>query len=677
MTEALAIGVIGSAAGLAVGIGLAFALKWMFAAIGIELPDGPMVISTGSMLFAAAIGVAVVVLSAWLPARRAGKIAPIAALRDVAIDRTGSSKRRPVVGAIVTGGGVAVLLAGLGGERIQLVGLGALLSLVGVAVLGPVFARPVVGAFGIIVGRRGISGDMAIRNARRNPKRTARTASSLMIGVALVAFIAVFASSVKASLGGSLDDTFTGSHIVESGAWEGVGGFSPALADQMERDASVDTISESRVSTSLVDGSEYTLEGVTAATIGTIFDLGDVQGGLADLGPDGLAVDATSATERGWELGTVVPITFAGIEHPFVVRATYSNASEWVGKQFVDIAAFDTHLPAQLDYRIYAIGDDAAIRNAAAAYPSATVMNADEFLDDITGQLDLMLGVIYALLALAVLIALLGIANTLALSIHERTRELGLLRAVGMLRSQLRSTIRWESIMIALFGTTLGLAVGSFFGWATVRALNSEGIDQFTYPLSNIGVIVAIACLAGAAAAVVPARRAARLHVLNALTANCTHVPRNQPRRGRDRRATNRTRAGSKADQRGWRCWPIAARRRSTPDSSAPVLASGPPDRHAGSVDRRSVASPGARQRKHLRRSVQCERTVARRSSGTTVSDGAHGSRAVDRCARQVGSGAKPHPLCGADLPRVLRSVRCCRWHRDRTCRPTRQRPHG
>ena len=517
MTEAFAIGIIGSAAGLAVGVGLAFGLRWMFAGIGIELPDGPMVISAGSMLFAAAIGVAVVAVSAWLPARRAGKVAPIAALRDVAIDRTSSSKRRPVIGTLITGSGVAILLAGLGGERIELVGLGAVTALVGVAVLGPVLARPVIGAFGSIVGRRGVSGDMAIRNARRNPKRTARTASSLMIGVALVAFIAVFASSVKASLGGSLGDTFTGTHIVDSGAWEGVGGFSPALADQMERDPSVDAISESRVSTSLVDGSELSLEGFTAATIGAIFDLGDVEGNLADLGPDGLAVHTATAAERGWGLGTAVPITFAGIEHRFVVRATYSNAAEWVDKQFVDISAFDAHLPAQLDYRIYAIGDDTAIRNDAAAYPSTTVMDADQFLDDVTGELDLVLGVIYALLALAVLIALLGIANTLALSIHERTRELGLLRAVGMLQSQVRSTIRWESTMIALFGTTLGLAVGSFFGWATVRALHEEGIDQFTYPLSNIGVIVAIACLAGAAAAIVPARRAAQLDVLIAL----------------------------------------------------------------------------------------------------------------------------------------------------------------
>ncbi len=147
--------------------------------------------------------------------------------------------------------------------------------------------------------------------------------------------------------------------------------------------------------------------------------------------------------------------------------------AEWLGKEFVDISAFDTYQPAQLDFRVYAIGDDATIRELAGAYPSTETLDADQFLHQATGELDMMLGVIYALLALAVIIALLGIANTMALSIFERTRELGLLRAVGMIRSQLRTTIRWEAIMIALFGTTLGLAVGSFFGWASVRALNS------------------------------------------------------------------------------------------------------------------------------------------------------------------------------------------------------------
>ena len=287
----------------------------------------------------------------------------------------------------------------------------------------------------------------------------------------------------------------------------------------MDDNSQVAVVSENRITQGLVDGDEKTVFGFTAATIGEIFDLGTVEGDLSGLGSNGIAVDADTAADRGWTIGTEVPVTFATGEQAFVVRATYDNAAEWLSKEFVDISAFDAYQPAQLDFRIYAIGDDATIRELAGAYPSTETLDADQYKDQVTGELDMMLGVIYALLALAVLIALLGIANTLALSIFERTRELGLLRAVGMIRPQLRTAIRWEAIMIALFGTTLGLAVGSFFGWASVRALRSEGIDHYTYPVGNVAVITVVACVAGAIAAIAPARRAARLDVLDALSA--------------------------------------------------------------------------------------------------------------------------------------------------------------
>lgn len=518
MAEAVAIGVVGAAAGLAAGIAVAAGLKALFTSIGVVLPEGPMAITVPSMLLSAAVGIVVTVVSAWLPARRASKVAPIAALRDVAVDRTGSSRRRPVVGTLVTAVGVATLFAGLGGSGIELVGLGALVSLIGVAVLGPALARPVIGAFGLVLRRRGVTGQIAVSNAQRNPKRTARTASSLMIGVALVAFIAVFAASLKTSFGGSIRETFTGTHIVDSGAFDGRGGFSDELAHDLEHAPGVDVVSESRVTSAVVDGSTTYLYGFTSSTIGEIFDPGAVEGDLTHLGVDGVAVDAETAEHRGWEIGTMVPVVFAGGEADLVVKATYENGREWLGTEFVDIAAFDAHAPAQLDFRVYAVGDDAAIRDVAAGYSSAEVLDAEQFFAQATGELDVILAVVYALLALAVVIALLGIANTLALSIHERTRELGLLRAVGMARSQVRSAIRWEAIMIALFGTALGLAVGSFFGWASIRALRSEGIDDFTFPIGNVIVIVVIACVAGAVAAVLPSRRAARLDVLDALS---------------------------------------------------------------------------------------------------------------------------------------------------------------
>jgi putative ABC transport system permease protein len=230
-------------------------------------------------------------------------------------------------------------------------------------------------------------------------------------------------------------------------------------------------------------------------------------------------VFADHAADHGWTLGTVVDVTVASGPQSFTVKAVYDDAAEWLGPYFVDIAAYDEFAPDQLDYRVYAVADDAAIRDTAAGYASAKVLDADEFLASVNADIDMILGVIYALLALAVVIALLGIANTLALSIFERRRELGLLRAVGMIRAQVRSTIRWEAIMIALFGTSLGLGVGSFFGWAGVRALRSYGIEQFTYPVGNVVVVVAVACVAGAVAAIAPARRAARLDVLEALSA--------------------------------------------------------------------------------------------------------------------------------------------------------------
>ncbi len=519
MTEAVAIGATGAAAGVAVGIALAAGLKAMFTALGVSLPEGPMVVNPSSMLISAAVGITITLVSAWMPARRAGRVPPIAALRELAVDRTGTSKRRAVVGTGLAAAGCGLLLAGLANGTLQLVGVGAIVALGGVAVLGPVVARPVIGAFGVVVGRRGTTGDMAVRNARRNPKRTARTASSLMIGVALVAFIAVVASSVKASISSSLDDTFTGSHIVDSGAWDGRGGFSTELSDVMRDDSGVAVVSEARVAPARINDSDAMLSAFTASTIGQIFDLGTVEGELGSVGDDGIAVDRDYATEHGWQIGSHVDVTLATGSYPFVVAATYDHASEWVGSYFVDTAAFDTHLPSQLDFRIYAIGDDPTIRTLAGNYPSTTVLDRGEFMVDVNSEVDMMLGVIYALLGLAVLIALLGIANTLALSVHERTRELGLLRAVGMVRSQVRSIVRWESVMIALFGTVLGLGIGSFFGWAVVRALADEGIDHFTYPVGNVAVITVVACLAGAVAAIGPARRAARLEILDALVA--------------------------------------------------------------------------------------------------------------------------------------------------------------
>ena len=517
LIEAVAIGSLASALGLAAGIGVASGLKQLMAVFGFDMPEGPTVIAPNAMIISFAVGVIVTVLSAWLPARRAARIAPIAALRDVSVDRSGGSKRRAVVGTLITAGGVGALFAGLSGE-ITLVGVGALMTFIGVSVLGPVLARPVARVFGVPLRLRGLSGELATRNAMRNPKRTARTASSLMIGVGLVGFITVFAASMKTSVAGSLESDFAGTHIVQTGVYDNSAGLSADLADDLRSTPGVDVVAQARISPAIIDGSvNEAFYAFDATTIDEMFVLGSVEGDLDSLGADGIAVSSEHALEKGWTIGSTVPVTFPSGETTLAVEAIYSGGTDWVTSMFVDLDAFLANGGDELDYRVYVSGDEAAISAAAASYATADVLDKDGFLAEVNGEINTMLGLFYAMLAFAVLIALLGIANTLALSIFERTRELGLLRAVGMGRAQVRSTVRWESIIIAVFGTTLGLSIGTFFGWAIVQAMADQGIDTLVVPVTSLAVVTVIAGFAGAMAAVVPARRAAKLNVLEAL----------------------------------------------------------------------------------------------------------------------------------------------------------------
>ena len=315
--------------------------------------------------------------------------------------------------------------AGLQGQ-LALVGLGALATFVGVAVLSPVLARPFAKLFGLPLRARGLTGELATRNAMRNPKRTARTAASLMIGVALVGFITVFAASAKTSLAGSLETDFTGTHIVETGGWDNSVGLSPDLADQLRATPGVDVVSQARTSPAIVDGSATDFfSAFDATTVGEVFALGSVEGDLDSLGADGIAVSAEEAASKGWTLGSEVPVTFPGGDTTLVVEAIYSGSTDWVGPMFVDLEALRANGGDDLDYRVYVSGDEDAITGVAAAYGSAEVLDKEAFLGVMSGEIDTMLGLFYALLMLAVVIALLGIANTLALSIFERTRELG------------------------------------------------------------------------------------------------------------------------------------------------------------------------------------------------------------------------------------------------------------
>jgi putative ABC transport system permease protein len=527
LVEAVAVGLIASLAGLAAGVGVAAGLKAMMSAMGIDLPAGSVVVQPKTIVVSIVAGVVVSVASAVFPARRASKVPPVAALRDVAIDRSGDSRRRAIAGSTVTGLGVAAMLAGLfGGAGLALLALGAATVFIGVAVLGPILARPISRVLGAPLPRlRGMAGTLARENAMRNPKRTSTTAAALMIGVALVGFITILAASTQRSVEQTVERTFTGDLIVSAGgALEG--GLSPQLATQIAALPEIDDASGIRMAAVKIDGSDTTITGVNAAAVEQLMVLDVVEGSVADLGPGTIAMFEDVAEDHGWTLGDSIPVQFAttGVQQ-LRLAAIYAE-EDAIGEYFVGFDTYEANVDDQFDSLIAMTVNDgvsiedakAAVAKLADAYPQSEVQNRDEYVEAALANLKTILNLIYALLALAVFIALLGIANTLALSIFERTRELGLLRAVGMTRAQLRATVRWESTIIALLGTTLGLTIGAAFGWAIVRALESEGLSTFTIPVGQLAVITVIAAGAGVGAAVLPARRAARLDVLRAIT---------------------------------------------------------------------------------------------------------------------------------------------------------------
>jgi putative ABC transport system permease protein len=323
-------------------------------------------------------------------------------------------------------------------------------------------------------------------------------------------------------MAGSLERDYTGTTIVDSGAFDSTYGLSPDLAAELRATPGVETVSEYRITQAQVDGDgRDRFAAYDATTIASLFDLGHVEGDLSSLGADGIAVFVEDGAKNPTQLGDSVRVTFPNGERTMTVRATYDNADEWVGSEFVDVQAFTTAVATQLDARVYVSATDVqAVERIADTYATAQVLDKDGFIDEQNKDIDTMLTLIYAMLGLAVVIALLGIANTLALSIHERRRELGLLRAVGMTRSQVRSTVRYESVIIALFGTALGLAIGIFFGWAMVGALEDQGIDTLSVPASALVTVTVGGALAGVLAAVSPSRRAAEVDILKAVASS-------------------------------------------------------------------------------------------------------------------------------------------------------------
>jgi putative ABC transport system permease protein len=372
-----------------------------------------------------------------------------------------------------------------------------------------------------------VTGELARENAMRNPKRTAAAASALMIGVGVVSLVTIFAASTKSSVEHAVDEALAGDLVItgNGGSW---GGIDPAVAERVDRLPEVESAVGFRTTAIEVDGNPTTVVAADPAKAFDLIDFDPVAGTPGDLGAGEIAVHQDEAEERGLQVGDLVPVVFRDTGRQDLRVGVVYGEDEllWEGEWFLGLDAYEANVTDQTDWEVFV--QDArgvsverartAVEAVVADYPGVDVQDQKEFGADQTAQVEQMLGLVYALLALAVVIALLGIGNTLALSILERTRELGVMRAVGMTRRQLRSAIRWESVIIALQGTALGLLVGVLVGWALVKALAGEGLTVFVVPVPSLLVIVVLAALAGVLAAVLPARRAAHLNVLGALT---------------------------------------------------------------------------------------------------------------------------------------------------------------
>jgi putative ABC transport system permease protein len=528
--EALLVGVVASVIGFVGGILLAGALKAALAALGVDIPASDIAIPASAPIASFVVGILVTVVAAVFPALRAARIPPIAALQRVGADQSPGTWRRVVAGIVVTALGLALLLSGLfgGGDNpLPAIILGALIVFVGIAILGPLIARPISGVLGWpIRGVKGITGLLAEENAKRNPKRTSATAAALMIGVALVGMIIVFGASARASIRKGIDESMKADYIVTSGGF-GFGTLPRSLEGQLAETPGVEEASGTQFGQIKVEGGVSNTLGVDPALVDSLFDLKVSDGSIRDLGTNGIAVQKSKAEDEKWQVGDDLTVQFPqGDPKNFTIRAVYDQDSvPQIPEYTISTEAYVANFPIVFDTNIYLLtrggpnpANRAAIEKTMDEFPNGKLQDRDEFKQAQSQQINQFLNLIYALLLFAIFIALFGIANTLGLSIIERTRELGLMRAVGMTRRQVRSLIRWEAVIVALLGAFLGIVVGLFFGWALVTALSSEGLDTFRAGPVQLVVVFVLAALFGVLAAIWPARRAAKLDVLQAIS---------------------------------------------------------------------------------------------------------------------------------------------------------------
>lgn len=526
LTEALVLGLVGSTIGLAAGLAIAAGLRALFGTFGLTL-DGGLVFNWSTIMWSYGVGVLVTLIAAYLPARRAARTAPVAAMRGEVAGPQRSLRRRTVAGSVLGLVAVgAITMSNVDAESSTAtawVGLGAAGLVIGAITLSPAMAQVFLRTVGAALPRLwGRTGHLAKENALRNPRRTAATASALMIGLALVTSFGILGASTNASVDKLITQGLRADFVVSTA----VGlPFTPEVAARLADVDGVSTVMQHRFGTVQVDGSQTFLAAVDAEALDETVSLAYVAGSTAGLSGAGLLVDQTTAESHGWSVGDAVEALLPTGEALELTVGGIYEPNQVIGSLVVPLEAYEAAGGPALDQYVYvdlAAGVDAAtvrgaLESVVANYPVVALKDQGEFRAELEGQVDQMLMLINALLVLSLLIAVLGIINTLALAVIERTREIGLLRAVGMGRVQLRRMIRLESVIISLYGSLLGVGLGVVLGVTLTRSLSAQGIDVVSVPVGRLGLFIAVAVVVGVLAALWPARRAARLQILDAI----------------------------------------------------------------------------------------------------------------------------------------------------------------